>query len=388
MAAGTLLIILILIKTLKRTPAPIIAISLAGLTAFVLRQLNEPVFVETIADRFQFVLNGELIRGIPQSFPPLQWPWQFALDGGLPFKLSLASIRELSPSILAISLLGAIESLLSAVVADGMTGKRHDPNSELLALGIGNMICPFFGGIPATGAIARTTTNIRFGGGSPIAAMVHAIACLLAILLAAPLVSWIPMAALAALLLFVANSMSERKNFINILRYADWEDKAVMLACFVFTVLVDMTVGVSLGVVLACILFIKRISSQTEISVITADSPENHLPDEFKSSRYFVYRISGSLFFGAAQQATESILNITNDVRVVILEMEQVGFLDSTGAVALRSALSRLKARGMQVAIKLGPKQKSQFKNRLKEVLHDNPNVIVATSWEEIRNQV
>ena len=163
-------------------------------------------------------------------------------------------LRELLPAAFAIAMLGAIESLLSAVIADGMTGKRHDPDAELVGLGIGNIVAPFFGGIAATGALARTATNIRAGARSPIAAVIHAGVVLASMVLLAPLLAYLPMASLAALLLLVAWNMSELRHFVHILRVAPRSDVFVLLTCFVLTVLFDMVVAVSVGVVLAALL--------------------------------------------------------------------------------------------------------------------------------------
>src|SRR6185436_1526671 len=178
-------------------------------------------------------------------------PWRAAGAGSAPLALNFETIRLLTPGALAVAMLGAIESLLSAVVADGMARTKHDPDAELISLGIGNLVTPFFGGIPATGAIARTATNIRSGARSPIASMVHACTILAAVIAFAPLIGYLPMAGLAALLLLVAWNMSELKHFGHILRVAPRSDALVLVTCFVLTVVFDMVVAVSVGVVLA-----------------------------------------------------------------------------------------------------------------------------------------
>src|SRR5205814_1866413 len=190
-------------------------------------------------------------------------PWHMPGPGGHPLSLSLPVIRELLSGAFAVAMLGGIESLLSAVIADGMAGTRHDPDAELLALGIGNVATAFFGGIPATGAIARTATNIRSGARSPIAAMVHSLTVLAAVIAFAPLIGYLPMAGLAALLLLVAWNMSEVKHFGHILRVAPRSDALVLLTCFVLTVVFDMVVAVSVGVVLAALLFMRRMAEIT-----------------------------------------------------------------------------------------------------------------------------
>ncbi len=191
---GTLALLIFVPKTTKRVPAPLIALALASVVVVVLHGILPGFNVTTIGSRFHTTIFGKEFLGIPQIIPQFAFPWSLSSVGGKSFDLTLDSVRTLFPSAFAIAMLGAIESLLSAMVADGMAGTKHDPDSELIALGVGNILCPFFGGIPATGAIARTATNIRYGGRSPIAGFVHALFILAAILVAAPLLSYLPMA--------------------------------------------------------------------------------------------------------------------------------------------------------------------------------------------------
>lgn len=347
MALFTLSCIGLCLKYLKKTPAPIVALSVAGLITCLIHQLFPDIQIETIYSRFSYEQNGEWIQGIPDDPPRWVWPW---LVGTQKFELSLANLREILPSAFAIAALGAIESLLSAVVADGMTEKKHDPNAELIALGIGNMICPFFGGIPATGAIARTTTNIRFGAYSPIAACIHSLTALLAIVFFGSLISYIPMASLAALLLFVAWNMSERELFLNILKNSAWEDRTVLLVCFGLTVIFDMTIGVGVGVVLAALLFIRRMAAWTQTQHILEPANAEGIKERL-SSEIFYYRISGPLFFGAAHQAVEAITSVSNNVKVVILDLTQVNLIDSTGMTSLDSSIKKLLKRNLSVYI-------------------------------------
>ena len=203
-AGLTLAVLLYLPRFTRRLPAPLIALPLAALAAALIEALVPGAQLDTIASRFRTVVDGHVVSGIP-SLPPLPLlPWAMGGPEGQHLQLNLATIRELLPGAFSIAMLGAIESLLSAVVADGMARTRHDPDSELLALGVGNLLVPFFGGIPATGAIARTATNIRSGARSPFAAMTHALVVLVAVIALAPLIGYLPMAALAALLLLVA----------------------------------------------------------------------------------------------------------------------------------------------------------------------------------------
>ena len=204
----------------------------------------------------------------PPPLPPFAWPWTLPGPDGQPLGLSLALVRDLFPAAFAIAMLGAIESLLSAVVADGMSGSRHDPDAELLAQGMGNLVAPFFGGFAATGAIARTATNIRAGARSPLAAVIHAAVVLLAVLLLAPVLGRLPMAALAALLLVVACNMSEAKHFLHMLRVSPRADLAVLLVCFGLTVVFDMVIAVTVGVILAALLFMRRMAEVSGIRLV------------------------------------------------------------------------------------------------------------------------
>jgi SulP family sulfate permease len=245
----------------------------------------------------------------------------------------------LLPSAFAVAMLGAIESLLSAVVADGMARTRHDPDAELLALGVGNVLTPFFGGIPATGAIARTATNFRFGGRTPIAAMAHALTILLAILILAPLIRFLPMTSLAALLLLVAWNMSEAEHFIHTVRVAPKSDVAVLLTCFFLTVVFDMVIAVTVGIMLASLLFMRRMATVSEGHLSQPD--HRALPGPLPEG-VVIYDLSGPLFFGAAERALNAMRAIGADVRVIIFRMEQVPSADVTGLVAMEGVLREM----------------------------------------------
>jgi SulP family sulfate permease len=255
----------------------------------------------------------------------------------LPFSFELA--ESLLIAAFAIAMLGAIESLLSAVVADGMTGFTHDPNAELFAQGVGNIVAPFFGGFAATGAIARTATNIRTGGRSPVAAIVHAAFILAAVLALAPLLGFLPMAALAAQLLIVARNMAEVKHFSYVMRIGPRSDVAVLMACFTLTVVFDMVVAVSVGVVLAAVLFMRRMAEVSGVTLIGSTHPQLTEP---LPPGVLLYEIAGPLFFGAAQKAMSALHSIGNGVKVVILDMESVPTMDATGLVNLQSTIRRL----------------------------------------------
>jgi len=339
---STLAVLVFFPKLTRRIPAPLVALPLAAIGALLLAKFGPHVQVTTIATKFKAT------NGIPQLPPLPVWPWSLGGAKGGTFAFSIDTLQQLVPSAFAIAMLGAIESLLSAVVADGMAGTRHDPDAEILALGIGNIVCPFFGGIPATGAIARTATNIRSGARSPIASMVHALTILAAVLALAPLIGYLPMSALAALLLLVAWNMSEAKHFIHIVKVAPRSDVAVLLVCFGLTVVVDMVYGVYYGILVATLLFMRRMIRLTRTRLFSGAHPglPRAMPDGV-----FVYHIDGPLFFGAAQKAMETLRVIADQARVVILRMEDVPDMDATGLVALESALDRLERQRISIIL-------------------------------------
>src|SRR5207302_8557946 len=331
----TLAVLALLPRWTKRVPAPLVALPLAAFLAWVLH-----LEVATIGSRFVTVISGVEVHGIPRLPPLPALPWH--LGGDLP--LRLATFRALFPAAIAIALLGAIESLLSAVVADAMAGTRHDPDSELLALGVGNILCQFFGGIPCTGAIARTATGIRYGSRSPMATVIHAVVVLLAVLLLAPLISYLPMAALAALLMMVAWNMSEARHFFHVLRVAPKSDVAVLLACYALTVVFDMVVAVTAGMVLAAFLFMRRMAEVSTVQLVDEGHPQHKL----KLPRDTVlYEVNGPLFFGAAEMAMDAFKAIGARMRVLILQMASVPAMDITGLVALDSAPLRPRQQGL-----------------------------------------
>jgi SulP family sulfate permease len=332
-AGLTLALLLVLPKVIKKVPAPLLAIGLLTLGTALLHKYVPSFSVATIGSRFHATVGGQVVDGIPPIPPPPMLPWQ---GGTLTFDL----VRSLVPSAFAIAMLGAIESLLSAVIADGMTGKRHDSDAELVALGVGNIVAPFFGGIAATGALARTATNVRSGARSPIAAVTHAIVVLLAILLLAPAVAYVPMASLAGLLLLVAWNMSEMRHFAHVLKVAPKSDVFVMVTCFLLTVIVDMVAAVGVGVVLAALLFMRRMAELTTSRVLTSEKGESahEVPEGV-----VLYEIAGPLFFGAAQRAMYGLDTVERRARVVVLDLGGVPAIDATGLVALESALERLR---------------------------------------------
>lgn len=286
--------------------------------------------VATIGSRFHYVLaDGAQGNGIPQLLPQLVLPWNLP---GSTFTLSWDSLQALLPAAFSMAMLGAIESLLCAVVLDGMTGTKHNANSELIGQGFGNLVAPFFGGITATAAIARSAANVRAGATSPVAAVIHALLVLLALLALAPLLSWLPLSAMAALLLMVAWNMSEAHKVVNLLRRAPRDDIIVMLICMSLTVLFDMVIAISVGIVLASLLFMRRVARMTRtvpLSVALADD-------------VLAVRVTGPLFFAAAEGVFSPLLQQAEGKRVVVMQWDAVPVLDAGGLDALQRFIERL----------------------------------------------
>ncbi len=336
-------------KMTKKVPAPLIALSAAAIGAHWLQTIWPSFSVATIGSRFSTVIDGVTVWGIPQQLPHFEWPWNFSGSDGNPLGISLGIIQELLPAAFAIAMLGAIESLLSAVIADGLTKTKHDSDSELLALGVGNIFSPLFGGFAATGAIARTATNIRFGAQSPMAAIFHAIFILVSIIAFAPWLSFLPMSSLAALLLVVAWNISERRQFIHMLKVAPRSDIAVLLTCFGLTVAVDMVIGVAVGIGLASLLFIRRMS---EMTTGQARSTQEHSRIQRKvPPEILLYEISGAMFFGAAQKAVEAIATAGSKSKLVVVDLENVLTMDATGLVALESMVDTLRRQNRKIIL-------------------------------------
>ncbi|WP_336292296.1 C4-dicarboxylic acid transporter DauA [Cronobacter dublinensis] len=286
--------------------------------------------VATIGSRFHYLLaDGTQGSGIPPLLPQLVLPWDLPGSG---FTLSLDSLRGLLPAAFSMAMLGAIESLLCAVVLDGMTGTRHNANSELIGQGLGNLVAPFFCGITATAAIARSAANVRAGATSPVAAVFHALLVLLALLALAPLLSWLPLSAMAALLLMVAWNMSEAHKVIGLLRRAPQDDIIVMLLCMSLTVLFDMVIAISVGVVLASLLFMRRVARMTRLAPLNVSVPEDVL----------AVRVTGPLFFAAAEGVFTPLLAQAAGKRVIVMQWDAVPVLDAGGLDALQRFIERL----------------------------------------------
>jgi SulP family sulfate permease len=293
-----------LVRALKVIPGSIIALVAATLVA---QTMNLPV--ETIGSKF---------GGIPSQLPSFVWP-----------EFSVSTLKNLSMPIFTLTLLGAIESLLCARIADGLIGDRHDPNQELMAQGVANFVTPFFGGMPATGTIARTVTNVKSGGRSPIAGMVHALTLLVVVWVAAPLANHVPLAALAAILMFVAWNMGEWRAFAELKQFRA-PYRITLVAVFLLTVVVDLTVAVEFGLFAACLTFIYRISNLSRVEQLSSQDTQALMGQD---GRISAYRFYGALFFGAVKlvEAIEDDL----PQKAVILDLKNLIYIDSSGADAL-----------------------------------------------------
>jgi len=335
-------------RVTKRVPAPLVALTIVTAATWIAEAFWPGAHVQTIASRFSYATPAGLQPGIPRMPPLPAWPWHFPGPEGEPLVLTWGLIRTLMGPAFAIAMLGAIESLLSATVADGMTGTQHDSDAELIGQGIANVAAPFFGGIAATGAIARTATNIRYGARTPLAATFHALFVLLAVLALAPILGHLPMAALAAVLLVVAWNMGEFKHVWRVLRIAPRGDVLVLLSCFSLTVLFDMVVSVSVGVVLAALLFMERMADSSRSDLISEGHPDfaRGLPRNL-----VIYEVAGPLFFGAAQKAMSTLRTLRKNVKVVVLDLRAVPVMDATGLVNLESAVDRLREAGIFVVL-------------------------------------
>lgn len=300
-----------------------------------------------LGDQFQWTNGDETGRGIPPFLPSFAWPWQMPNAEGMPIGLSWQLINDLLPAALSVALLGAIESLLCAVIADSITQTRHNPNKELIGQGLGNVIVPFFGGITATAALARTAANIKAGAFSPMAAIFHSLAILVFILLFAELLSWLPMASLAALLLVVAWHMSEARRFTRLVKIAPRDDVIVLLACFGLTVIFDMVVAVTVGIILAALFFIGRMTKVTQAKL--SDSTEKRLMNLPDTVAYI--NISGPLFFGVAEKIVHYFERFDEEVDSILIDMSQVATLDITAIDNLYNALKKLDEEGKLIIL-------------------------------------
>jgi SulP family sulfate permease len=318
------------IPWLKRLPGPLVAM----VVATALQANFHWSSVATIGSEF---------GGIPRGLPALTWPDLTFSDG----------LLLIGPAF-TIAMLGAIESMLSAVVADGMTSTRHDSNQELIGQGIANVLAPMFGGFAATGAIARTATNVRNGGTSPLAGIVHALTLVAVLLFLAPLAAEIPLAALAAILFVVAWNMSEVRHFSHILRTAPRADRLILAITFLLTVFVDLVVAVNVGVILSVLHFLRRMAESVETRPAESQALTSELSAAGLSALpkgIVVYEISGPMFFAAVDNLERALLSTHTDPQVLILRLRAMPFIDSTGIEALQEASDTLQERGVRVFI-------------------------------------
>ena len=343
---GSLLIIVFVPKISKKIPGSLIAIIFATLFVWLLKEYTDITGIHgitTIADLYD----------LPSGMPAPKLPSIELKDG----QTIMNVIQELFPAAFTIAMLGAIESLLSAMVADGVIGDKHNSNTELIGQGIANIASPFFGGIPATGAIARTMTNINNGGRTPVAGIIHALVLLFVLLLFGNLVGLIPMPCLAAVLIMVSYNMSGWKTFVSLAKNPK-SDFAVLITTFVLTVVFDLTIAIEIGLLLAIVLLLKRTSESTEIKVfhneidpsndtdINLNEEKLKIPDGVE-----VYEIDGPYFFGIANKFDEVMLETNEKPNVRIIRMRKVPFIDSTGLHNLETLCLQAKKEGIKIVL-------------------------------------
>ena len=331
-------IIAITPKFSKKIPGSLVAIVVVTVAVYLMKMYGGITCIDTIGDRF--TIQSQLPDAV---VPDLNWE----------------AIKNLFPVAITIAVLGAIESLLSAAVADGVIGDRHDSNTELIAQGVANVVTPIFGGIPATGAIARTMTNINNGGKTPIAGIIHAVILLLILLLLMPLAQYIPMACLAGVLVIVSYNMSGWRTFKSLMK-SPKSDVSVLLITFFLTVIFDLTVAIEWGLVIACVLFMRRVMETTEISVIKDEIDPNkesdlevHEENLIVPERVEVYEINGPYFFGIATKFEEMMSQLSSHERpqVRIVRMRKVPFIDSTGVHNLTTLCEMSQKDNIQIVL-------------------------------------
>ncbi|QFI55171.1 C4-dicarboxylic acid transporter DauA [Aeromonas simiae] len=304
--------------------------------------------VATIGSQFHYTLaDGSQGSGIPPIAPELILPWSLPGPDGQPVVWNLATLERLLPAAFSMAMLGAIESLLCAVVLDGMTGRKHSSNAELVGQGIGNIMAPFFGGITATAAIARSAANVRAGATSPISGIIHALVVLAAILVLAPWLSWLPLSAMAALLLLVAWNMSEAHKAFDLIRRAPRSDVLVLLVCLSLTVIFDMVIAITFGVILASLLFMREVAKMTRLHNLTDDRRHAHAVPEGA----LLYKINGPLFFAAAERVFGELMSLIEGHQVLVLQMEAVTVLDAGGLSAFLQFEKQLAKQGVELRV-------------------------------------
>ena len=333
----SVIIIAIMPRFSKKIPGSLVAIIVMTILALVLKNTLGITSIETIGDRF----------AISNQLPDAQVP-----------QMSWETIKGLVSPALTIAILGAIESLLSATVADGVIGDHHDSNTELMAQGLANIAAPLFGGIPATGAIARTMTNINNGGKTPISGIVHAVVLLLIFLFLMPLAQYIPMACLAGVLIIVSYGMSGWRSFKELMKNPK-SDVAVLLITFFLTIIFDLTIAIEVGLIIACLLFMKRMAETTDVKVIMDEIDPNDELDITKGNLEHltipkgveVYEINGPYFFGAGNRFEEIMATLGDRPKVRVIRMRKVPFVDSTGIHNLTNLCIMSQKEGIQIVL-------------------------------------
>jgi SulP family sulfate permease len=332
MGVASLLVVVLWprIPVVGRVPGPMVA--LAGATIAI--AVFHPPSIATI---------GSVFGGIPRGLPPLAIP-----------HLTFGAVLELMQPAVAVALLGAIESLLSATVADGMMGTKHDPDQELVGQGIANMGAALFGGFAATGGIARTATSIRHGGDSPIAGIAHAATVVLVLLVLAPLAFYVPLTTLAAILFVVAFNMSQTSRVLRVARRAPRSDVAIMLVTLALSVFADISIAVEVGVILALLNFFRRMTSAVEVRSLNDEELASRLPAEQAEGvpeGVLVYTVEGPFFFGAVEEFERALLHTDTDPIAIVLKLVNVPFIDLTGLATLKNAVEALDKRNVIVAL-------------------------------------
>lgn len=326
LAITTLTIMLLSSRFLKRIPAPLIALCFA-------------TFLQAYFHFDGVATIGSAFGKIPAGLPAFHWP-----------SLSLNRVIELFAPAFTIAMLGSIESLLSAVVADGMTGTRHQSNQELIGQGISNMVSPLFGGFASTGAIARTATNIRSGGTNPLAGIFHALILLVILLSLSPYAVYVPLYALAVILFVVSYNMSEVHRFVGIIKHAPQADIIILLTTFLLTLFVNLVIAVNIGVVLASLFFMRKMAHSIKIDVIKQHDHDYPLQKPLPKN-VIIYSVEGPLFFGAAETFAHTLLSTNAEVDTIIIRLHDVPFIDATGLDAFDEMLSQLLKRKVKIIL-------------------------------------
>lgn len=379
----TLAIMFVWPKFKTMVPAHLIAIIGASALTYLLN--TQGATVSTIGSTFSFTLpDGTLGNGIPSILPSFEWPWLQTQPNEVALNFSWDVATDLLSAAFAIAMLGAIESLLCAVVLDGMSGTKHSANSELLGQGIGNIITPFFGGITSTAAIARSAANYKAGALTPLAAMIHAVVVLISLLSLSTILGYIPMAGMASLLLVVAWNMSESPKIIHLIKKAPANEIFVFITCFSLTVFFDMVIAIVAGIVLASLLFMQQIAEMTKVHDITNHQQliSTPLPKKWK-----VYKINGPLFFAAADTVFGELAHLCKKQRGVVLYFDGVPILDSGGVAALYKYID--KCRNSQTTLFLADFQFQPLKTLAKAKFSpDGKHCIVFSTLESALQEI